>query len=39
MKIDLKGKRAMVCGSTAGIGKAVALQMAEAGATVTLVAR
>lgn len=29
----------MVCGSTAGIGKAVAVQLAEAGATVTLVAR
>ncbi|MGB0368612.1 MAG: SDR family oxidoreductase [Flavobacteriales bacterium] len=39
MKIDLTGKRAMVCGSTAGIGKAVAVQLAEAGATVTLVAR
>ncbi|MCB0755050.1 MAG: SDR family oxidoreductase [Flavobacteriales bacterium] len=39
MRIDLKGKRALVCGSTAGIGKAVALQLAEAGATVTLLAR
>lgn len=39
MKIDLTGKRALVCGSTAGIGKAVALQMAEAGAEVTLLAR
>lgn len=39
MRIDLKGKRALVCGSTAGIGKAVALQLAEAGASVTLVAR
>ena len=39
MKIDLTGKRAMVCGSTAGIGKAVAIQIAEAGASVTLVAR
>ncbi|MBP9151272.1 MAG: SDR family oxidoreductase [Flavobacteriales bacterium] len=39
MKIDLKGKRALVCGSTAGIGKAVALQLAEAGASVTLLAR
>lgn len=29
----------MVCGSTAGIGKAVAIQIAEAGASVTLVAR
>ncbi|MCF8459774.1 MAG: SDR family oxidoreductase [Flavobacteriales bacterium] len=39
MKIDLSGKRALVCGSTAGIGKAVALQLAEAGASVTLLAR
>lgn len=39
MKIELTGKRAMVCGSTAGIGKAVAMQLAEAGASVTLVAR
>ena len=39
MKIDLAGKRALVCGSTAGIGKAVALQLAEAGASVTLLAR
>jgi 3-oxoacyl-[acyl-carrier protein] reductase len=39
MKIDLKGKRALVCGSTAGIGKAVAVQLAAAGASVTLLAR
>ncbi len=39
MKIDLIGKRALVCGSTAGIGKAVAIQLAEAGASVTLLAR
>lgn len=39
MKIDLSGKRALVCGSTAGIGKAVAMQLAESGATVTLLAR
>ena len=39
MKIDLSGKRALVSGSTAGIGKAVAIQLAEAGATVTLLAR
>ena len=39
MKIDLEGKRALVCGSTAGIGKAVAVQLAAAGASVTLLAR
>lgn len=39
MNIDLTGKNALVCGSTAGIGKAVAMQLAENGATVTLVAR
>lgn len=37
--IDLSGKRAMVCGSTAGIGKEVAKQLAQCGASVTLVAR
>lgn len=39
MDIDLSGKRAIVCGSTQGIGKAVALEMASLGASVTLVAR
>lgn len=39
MNIDLTGKNALVCGSTAGIGKAIAMQFAENGATVTLVAR
>jgi 3-oxoacyl-[acyl-carrier protein] reductase len=37
--LDLKGKKAMVCGSTQGIGKASALQLARLGASVTLVAR
>lgn len=39
MNLDLKNKRAMVCGSTQGIGKAVAMQLAAMGAHVTLVAR
>lgn len=39
MNLDLKNKRAMVCGSTQGIGKAVALELARLGANVTLVAR
>ncbi len=32
-------KKALVCGSTQGIGKAVALQLAELGSTVVLIAR
>ena len=39
MNLDLTGKRAMVCGSTQGIGKASAIELALLGATVTLVAR
>ncbi len=39
MEIDLKEKRAVVCGSTQGIGKASAVQLSKAGAAITLVAR
>ena len=39
MNLDLKGKRAMVCGSTQGIGKAAAVELALLGASITLVAR
>lgn len=39
MKISLKGKRALVGGSSDGIGKAIAIQLAESGASVTLVSR
>lgn len=39
MNIDLTNKNALVCGSTAGIGKAIAKLLAKMGATVTLVAR
>ena len=36
---SLKGLNALVCGSTSGIGKAAALELAELGANVTLFAR
>jgi len=36
---NLSGKRALVCGSTQGIGRATAQRLAEAGAAVTLLAR
>ncbi len=39
LQIDLRNKRAVVCGSTQGIGLATAKLMAEAGATVILIAR
>ncbi len=39
MNLDLKGKRAVVCGSTQGIGKASAIELALLGANVTMVAR
>ncbi len=39
MNLDLKGKRAIVCGSTQGIGKAAAIEIAKLGASVTLIAR
>ncbi|HMQ70753.1 MAG TPA: SDR family NAD(P)-dependent oxidoreductase, partial [Ignavibacteria bacterium] len=39
MNIDLTNKRAIVCGSSQGIGKATALQFAASGASVILIAR
>lgn len=39
MNLSLKGKNALVCGSTQGIGKAAAIELASLGANVTLVAR
>ena len=39
MNLDLTGKRAVVCGSTQGIGKASAIELALMGADVTLIAR
>lgn len=39
MNISLKGKKALIGGSSQGIGKAIAQQLAESGASVTLMAR
>lgn len=39
MNLDLIGKRAVVCGSTQGIGKASAIELALLGASITLIAR
>lgn len=39
MNLDLNGKHAVVCGSTQGIGKAAAIELASLGAAVTLMAR
>lgn len=39
MNLGLHGKNALVCGSTAGIGKATALLLAQEGANVILLAR
>ena len=39
MNLDLRGKRAVVGGSTQGIGKASAIELALLGATVTLLSR
>lgn len=39
MDLNLQGKRAIVCGSTQGIGKASAIELALLGASITLIAR
>ena len=39
MQINLKGKTALVCGSSQGIGRAIAIQFAKSGANVILTAR
>lgn len=39
MDLNLKGKNAIVCGSTQGIGKAIAMELAQMGANIILIAR
>jgi 3-oxoacyl-[acyl-carrier protein] reductase len=39
MNLDLKNKYAIVCGSTQGIGRASAIELALLGASITLIAR
>lgn len=39
LELSLKGRTALVCGSTQGIGKATALAMADCGADIVLMAR
>jgi 3-oxoacyl-[acyl-carrier protein] reductase len=39
MNIELTGKRAVICGGSRGIGRAIALACAEAGAAVSICAR
>ena len=39
MDINLKEKKAFVCGSTQGIGRAAAVELANLGASIVLLAR
>ena len=39
MNLNLAGKNALVCGSSKGIGKAIAIALSELGANITLTAR
>ena len=39
MNLDLSGKHALVCGASEGIGRATAIELAQLGASVTLLAR
>ncbi len=39
MKLDLGGRHALVCGGSEGIGRAAAIELAQLGADVTLLAR
>ncbi|MEM7453174.1 MAG: SDR family oxidoreductase [Planctomycetota bacterium] len=39
MNLNLSGRRAIVCGSSQGIGRAIAIELASLGADITLMAR
>ena len=39
MNLNINNKNALICGSTSGIGKASAMELASQGANITLVAR
>ena len=39
MRLDLSGKKALVCGGSSGIGKAIALNLAKQGCKTTILAR
>ena len=39
MNLDLKGRNALVCGSSSGIGRASAMELSRMGANITLLAR
>ena len=39
MNLGLRNKKAIVCGSTQGIGKAIAMELAALGVNVTCIAR
>ncbi len=39
MNLDLSGKHALICGGSQGIGRAVAMELAQLGADVTVLAR
>ncbi|HEY9134083.1 MAG TPA: SDR family NAD(P)-dependent oxidoreductase, partial [Dyella sp.] len=39
MQLDLTGRHAFVCGASQGIGRASAIELAELGANVTVLAR